>query len=215
MEKWKEEVAIYRATKGDAAALEVDLHDEEEPTDEAEAGALDSDISTDSEDNATGDLAGPDTKAPTPPVADASKTPRPSKRQKTQATRQVNGTSNTPVPIAPAVAAHTPVPFPVTNAQRAAQANIPLLSSGAEPPATSPVKDKKDKKKKEKAAPQPIAPAPAAKEPSPDDNKKSKKSGRTTRNTEAEAEPPAVEKEKEPKAKKRDRSKRKSEGTAA
>lgn len=199
MEKYREDYKEYMASKGvDAPA---DLHDDGEVSDEAEAGALDSDVAeSESEDDA---VPIPLAKAPTPPAANT-KTPRPNKRQKTAQTPQVNG-SLAPVSIAPASAV-SPVPLPASN--KPSQTQVVPPGSSVET-----AKDKKDKKKK--AAPQPIAPAPAGnKEPSPDDPKKKTKSGRSTRNAEPEPEVPAVEKEIKP-TKKRDRSKRKSEGAAA
>ncbi|KAF2713576.1 hypothetical protein K504DRAFT_462089 [Pleomassaria siparia CBS 279.74] len=188
------------------------LH-EEEPSDEAEAGALDSDASSDSEDENAA-VAPTPIKVPTPPVANT-KTPRPNKRQKTAAVAQVNGSVPTvPVAIAPATTPHTVVPFPVIPNARVTQVLPPGATS--EVPVPTPVKEKKDKKKK--TAPQPIAPAPA-KEPSPEDPKKKAKGARSTRNTEVEADIPAVvaatpTAELKGPAKKRDRSKRKSEGVA-
>ncbi|KAF2661891.1 hypothetical protein K491DRAFT_710319 [Lophiostoma macrostomum CBS 122681] len=197
--KYKAEMQDYLAKKGITAPVE--LHDDEEPSDEAEAGAMDSDVSSDSEDMSAAIEPPPVAKAPSPPAA---KTPRPNKRQKTAQTPHANG-SSAPVPIAPATTS-TPIPLPGSDGSKTpAQTQIPL------PNATpAPAKEKKDKKKKDKATPQPIAPAPSAtKEPSPDDTKKKSKS-RSTRNTEVETETPA-----EGKSKKRDRSKRKSEGVTA
>jgi hypothetical protein len=214
LEKYLIEKKIYDGTAG---VTDPALH-EEEPSDEAEAGALDSDASSDSEDESAA-IAPTPTKVLTPPVANT-KTPRPTKRQKTAPTPQVNGMANgaastVPVPIAPATN-HTVVPFPVIPPPKT---QILPPGSSAEVPAPTPAKEKKDKKKK--AVPQPIAPAPA-KEPSPDDPKKKAKGSRSTRNTEVEGEAPAtpaaavVEKtELKGTAKKRDRSKRKSEGVPA
>jgi len=218
LEKYLIEKKIYEGTTG---VTDPALH-EEEPSDEAEAGALDSDASSDSEDESAA-VAPTPVKITTPPVANT-KTPRPTKRQKMIPAPQINGAANSaastiPVPIAPATS-HTIVPFPVIPAPKT---QILPPGSSVEAPAPTPVKEKKDKKKK--AVPQPIAPAPApapAKEPSPDDPKKKAKGSRSTRNTEVEGEvpatpaPAAVEKvELKGTAKKRDRSKRKSEGVVA
>ncbi|PSN66681.1 hypothetical protein BS50DRAFT_573508 [Corynespora cassiicola Philippines] len=195
MEKFKEEYAAYMANTGVNAP---ELHDAL-ASDEAEGGALDSDVESADEDEA---LPTPVAKAPSPPAA---KTPRANKRQKTASTPAANGTA-AHVAIAPATAA-TPVPLPKQSAAAAAAA-----AAAAEAPVTAPAK----KERKKKAAPQAIAPAPG-KDASPEETKKKAKGARSTRNTEAEAEPEKENvKEKEVKpTKKRDRSKRKSEGTAA
>ncbi|ORY15737.1 hypothetical protein BCR34DRAFT_598253 [Clohesyomyces aquaticus] len=209
MEKFKVEMAAYVAqTGGDAVAA---IHDEEEVSDEAEAGALDSDASSDS-DEETSAVPAPIVKAPTPPTANT-KTPRANKRQKLAAS--TNG-SLAPVPIAPAISGHSPVPLPIVSKPVSI-----LPAGGSNGVESTPAAKEKGKKreKKEKAAPQAIAPALSslAKEPSPDDGKKKAKS-RSTRATEAETASETAapaEKEVAAKSKKRDRSKRKSEGTAA
>ncbi|KAF2107608.1 hypothetical protein BDV96DRAFT_589062 [Lophiotrema nucula] len=191
MEQFKKDLAIYQASVGTDAVL----HDDEEASDEAEAGALDSDASSEDEDAI---VPTPLAKAQSPPVG---KTPK-AKRQKTS---QANGAS-TLAAIAPANS--TPVPLPTPAGSRTA---VPAPGTASEAPAAA----AKNSKKKDKKAPQPIAPAPATpaqKEPSPDDTKKKTKS-RSTRNTEAEGETPAQEPPKT--TKKRDRSKRKSEGAGA
>ncbi|KAG9188221.1 hypothetical protein G6011_02144 [Alternaria panax] len=208
MEEYRTALAAYVANKGikDAELIEEDdASDEAEPEVEAEVGAVDSDISSEDEDEA------PAVKAPSPPA----KTPR--KRQKM--TPAVNGNS-IPVSIAPATTASTPVPLPTS--RTAPQAAVPATNAVAETPA------KKERKKKEKAAPQPIAPAPATSpdEPSPEETggKKKTKSGRSTRNNETEGDKEVAAQEKEKadkekadkaekagKEKKRDRSKRKGE----
>jgi hypothetical protein len=157
MEKYKEEMKAYAASNGAAALAE--LHDDEEASDEAEAGALDSEASSD-EDEAAAALAN---KAPSPP---AGKGARPNKRQKTAA--QVNGALPT---LAPANG--TPVPLPVSK----------TVVAAAETPAAG----KKDKKKKEKAAPTPIAPAPA-KDASPEKKTKGGRTTRNTEGDTAVAE---------------------------
>ncbi|KAF2476146.1 uncharacterized protein BDR25DRAFT_90932 [Lindgomyces ingoldianus] len=206
MEKFKEEMKTYTAqTNADAAAL----HDEEEASDEAEVGALDSDASEDSDGEAAAVVSAPFLNAPTPPTANT-KTPRANKRQKTAT--QTNGTL-APVPIAPAISGHSPVPLPIVS--KLMPQILPAGSNGIDTSTPAKGKDKKTQKK-DKPTPQPIAPALSSqtKEPSPDDPKKKSKS-RSTRNAEAETpSEPVVEKEAT-KTKKRDRSKRKSEGVAA
>ncbi|KAF2276965.1 uncharacterized protein EI97DRAFT_449764 [Westerdykella ornata] len=203
-QRWREEYDAYMASKGEPVSADVDMHDDEEPTDEAEVGALDSDASSDAEDN--GESGG--AKAASPPAA-SSKTPRPSKRQKT-APPQING-ATVPVPIAPAVAAAAPTPIPVPGSAKPAQTHVPPPSFGVDAPLVTPLKEKKDKKKKDKSGA-----TPAAEDANGEETKKKSKSGRTTRGAEAENETAEKdkEKEKEPK-KKRDRSKRKSEGVTA
>ncbi|KAF2737177.1 hypothetical protein EJ04DRAFT_510527 [Polyplosphaeria fusca] len=189
MEKYKLEDAEYKKSLG----ADVEIHDEEDGSDEAEVGAVDSEEDDEDEEEAT-----PITKAPTPP---AGKTPKTSKRQKTA---HVNG--NGPVPIAPAAAAPTPIPVPVSGGR---VTHILPPGGATETPA------KKATKAGKKAGPQAIAPAPAVKEPSPDDGKKKTTKSRTTRNTEAEAAAQGEVAAEPPKSvKKRDRSKRKSEGAA-
>jgi len=95
-------VAAYNASKGGDAVVEPH---EEEVSDEAEVGALDSDAESESDDEGTSPVT-----APLPPVA--SKTPRPNKRQKIAATPQVNGSS------APASTALGPTPVPLPSDMR-------------------------------------------------------------------------------------------------
>lgn len=204
-EKYKVELAAYLASKGEPVQhIDLEMHDAEDepatddPEAETEAAAVEqSDSEDDSEDEAS---PAPITKQHTPPAAN-SKTPRTNKRQKTShQTPMANGSH---VPIAPAVASHTPVPAPVFS-----QKSVVPAPSSAVP--DTPASTKKEKKKKEKSVPQPIAPAPA-KEPSPEESKKkSAKNGRATRSTEAEAEEPVAETKKE----KKEKRKRKSEAAA-
>ncbi|KAH7138503.1 hypothetical protein B0J11DRAFT_500718 [Dendryphion nanum] len=196
MEKWKLESEIYK-NSGLAAPF---AQDDEDPSDEAEGGAIDSDVEVESEDDDEAAAAAAAAKETTPPAA--GKTPRPNKRQKTVAA-QVNGTSHASA-TGPAAAAAAGSPSKQT----------PILPPSAEAPAAA---AKKDRKKKAPAA-QAIAPAPAAQpEPAPEDIKKKAKSGRTTRNAaEVEVETPAAAVvEKTPAAKKSRSSKRKSEAAAS
>ncbi|KAF1973692.1 hypothetical protein BU23DRAFT_598826 [Bimuria novae-zelandiae CBS 107.79] len=202
LETYTKEMNAYKAQKGAEAAEALAA---EEVSDEAEAGALDSDgNASDEAEEASDDEPSP-SKAPTPPPTFAKnaangKTPsRPSKRQKTAATLAACGV-NGHVPIAPAAGreaqAQTPIPPPVT-ARAQTAVPPPTLATVEATPA------KKDKKKKEKAT-------TPVKEASPDEARKEKKSksGRATRATGAEDNAGVEEKV----GKKRDRSKRKSEG---
>ncbi|KAF2868671.1 hypothetical protein BDV95DRAFT_578990 [Massariosphaeria phaeospora] len=204
MEKFKVEWAAYQQTLGVTGAEVAVTHDDEEGSDEAEAGALDSDAESDDDEEVPAPT--PVAKTPAPPAANT-KTPRANKRQKMTETPAMNG-SHPPVLIAPASFAQTTVPIPLPASRQATQAPAPNSNVEVATPATT----KKDRKKKLAANAQPVPIAPAsAKEPTPDDTKKKTKSGRTTRNTEAEEEAPVAEK---PAAKKRDRSKRKTDSTA-
>ncbi|KAF2206086.1 hypothetical protein GQ43DRAFT_436506 [Delitschia confertaspora ATCC 74209] len=212
MEKFKEDLKEYEAKTGAKLA---EVHEEDEATDEAEVGAVDTDAdASDDSDNEGDHGAG---KAPSPPPVANTKTPRANKRQKTTvaATPQTNGNAaSTPVPIAAAPPiSHVPVPVGMGMPVRPSFGSVvPLpVSSAVELPTAAPTPAKKEKAKKDKKDREKEKAATPAKSPE-------KKKARSTRQQEAaenaenhEATTAAPEKEK----RKRDSRKRKSEGVNA
>ena len=191
MEEYKEAMKEYSAARGGVTSPLADIHDDE-ISDEAEAGAVDTDAEAtfgeESEEDAPAKAPSPPPKVPSPPAA---KTPRANKRQKVGKTNGI--IAPTPAPAA----APSPIPVPIPSIVKSTS----ILPPGSGPAVENPAQPKEKGKK-----------VKGSKEPSPEESKKKRTARKAKGDEETEAAPvesaPPVEK------KKRDR-KRKSEGTAA
>ena len=189
MEEYKEAMKEYAAARGVVTSPLADIHDDE-ISDEAEAGAVDTDAEAtfgeESEEDAPVKAPSPPPKVPSPPAA---KTPRANKRQK------VGKTNGVIAPIPAPAAAPSPIPVPIPPMVKSTS----ILPPGSSPAIENPAQPKGKKVK-------------GSKEPSPEESKKKRTARKAKGDEETEAAPvesaPPVEK------KKRDR-KRKSEGTTA
>jgi transcriptional regulator HMO1 len=192
MEEYKEAMKEYAAARGGVVTSPLaDIHDDE-ISDEAEAGAVDTDAEAtfgeESEEDAPAKAPSPPPKIPSPPAA---KTPRANKRQK------VGKTNGVIAPIPAPAAAPSPIPVPIPSMVKPTS----ILPPGSSPAVENPPQPKEKGKK-----------VKGSKEPSPEESKKKRTARKVKGDEETEVAPvesaPPVEK------KKRDR-KRKSEGTVA